>query len=326
MGDAGANRLDGGAGYDELDGRAGPDYLFGGPDGALCLKAVAAESCQRLQVATSGASVVRASNIDGTATLSVSGAAGADDIAVSYDGSGYLISNRAGFPAGHAQGCDSSGGSEVVRCPDGVDLVTIATEAGADTVSVDASVPTNIQLRIDGGAGPDNLYGGPGNDVIEAGDDRDPDLLDGRAGDDALIGARTDFHVPVESGRSVMVGGAGSDVLVGGDPCDGDLYDGGGGSDNANFFRFTPGVTARIGGRVTRGGNAECTPGRLLPSIEALEGSPGPDTLQGDNGRNSLSGGGGNDRLSGGGGPDRLVGGRGADRLIGGPGRDSTHQ
>jgi Ca2+-binding RTX toxin-like protein len=245
---------------------------------------------------------------------------------ISADPTGYTVSNAAGFPAGHAQGCDSGGGSEVVHCPYGVTLIIVATEGGSDTVHIDESVPPRIQVRIDGGTGPDSILGGVGNEVIEAGDDGDADLLEGGPGDDALIGARTDYRVPVSSGRSVLIGSAGDDVLVGGDPCDGDHYNGGPGDDNANFFRFTPGVSAQIGGPVTRSGASGCTPGQVTPSVEALEGSPGPDILLGDSRSNTLSGGDGDDLLRGGGGPDRLVGGRGNDRLIGGPGRDSTHQ
>jgi len=150
-------------------------------------------------------------------------------------------------------------------------------------------------VRIDGGPGADRLGGGPGNDVIEAGDDNAPDLLEGNAGDDALIGARTDLHVPYNSGKSTLIGGPGNDVLVGGDPCDGDFFDGGPGNDNANFFRFTPGVYAEIGGAVRRAGSP-CTPGRVDPSVEALEGTPGRDVLVGRRG-DSLIGQGGNDRL-----------------------------
>lgn len=131
--------------------------------------------------------------------------------------------------------------------------------------------------------------------MIEAGDDSDPDLLKGNAGDDALIGARTDLHVPVNSGKSTLIGGPGSDVLVGGDPCDGDFFDGGSGNDNANFFRFTPGVYAKIGGQVLRRGDP-CTPGHVDHSVETLEGSPGPDVLIGNN-NDSLIGHGGHNRL-----------------------------
>ena len=95
---------------------------------------------------------------------------------------------------------------------------------------------------------PTNCSAATATTCIEAGDDSDPDLLEGGGGDDALIGARTDIPVPYSSGKSTLIGGAGSDVMVGGDPCDGDVFDGGQGNDDANFFRFTPGVKAQIGG------------------------------------------------------------------------------
>jgi serralysin len=161
--------------------------------------------------------------------------------------------------------------------------------------------------------------------VIEAGDDGDPDLLEGAAGDDALVGARTDFQVPVNSGKSTLVGGPGSDVLVGGDPCDGDLFDGGPGNDSANFFRFTPGVFAEIGGKVSRSGSP-CTPGHIDPSVEALEGSPGPDVLIGNASGDSLLGKGGDDVLRARGSGNHLVGGGGRDRLVGGHRRNTLRQ
>jgi Ca2+-binding RTX toxin-like protein len=179
-------------------------------------------------------------------------------------------------------------------------------------------------VRIEGGPGADRLRGGPGNDVIEAGDDADPDRLEGGPGDDALVGARTDFHVPVHSGKSTLIGGPGSDVLVGGDPCDGDVFDGGPGNDDANFFRFTPGVEATVGGPVSRGGG-NCTPGHIMPSVEDLEGSPGPDVLVGGSHGSSIYGKGGNVLKARGGG-NRLVGGGGKDRLVGDRRRNTMRQ
>jgi Ca2+-binding RTX toxin-like protein len=122
-----------------------------------------------------------------------------------------------------------------------------------------------------------------------------------------------------------MIGGEGNDVMVGGDPCDGDVYEGGAGNDDANFFRFTPGVTAQIGGPVTRDGGS-CTAGRIDGSVEAIEGSPGPDMLTGSQSGDSLYGKGGDDSLFGLGGNDHLSGGPGNDRLDGGPGHDSESQ
>ena len=125
--------------------------------------------------------------------------------------------------------------------------------------------------------------------MIEAGDDSDPDTLSGGGGNDGLIGARTDNPDPFNSGKSTLVGGPGSDLLVGGDPCDGDLFDGGAGNDNASFFRFNPGVSAQIGGAVSRDGGG-CDPGHVDSSVESLEGSDGPDVLLGDSHGNSLIG------------------------------------
>jgi Ca2+-binding RTX toxin-like protein len=268
---------------------------------------------------------VRTASIDGTSTLSVHGAATGDNITVSYDGTGYLVTDAVAFPTGNAQGCDSTGGGNSVHCPDGVQFILVDADGGADTVHIDASVPPSVQVRIDGGPGADSLYGGPGNDILEAGDDSDPDLLVGGPGDDGLIGARTDQPTPYNSGKSTLIGGTGSDLLVGGDPCNGDSFDGGPGVDTASFIRFNPGVTAQIGGAVTRAGGS-CTPGQIDSSVEALEGSIGPDTLIGDNRANTLSGRAGNDTLLGRGGNDRLVGGTGSDSLDGGPGHNSLHQ
>lgn len=258
-----------------------------------------------------GASVSRSSG-GGSPTLAVRGGDDSEEITVAFTGSVYVISTNRGFAAGSVTGCAATGWQ--ARCQaKGVALVTIAAEGGADVVGV-RNVPPDVRVRIDGGAGGDQLYGGPGDDVIEAGDDGDPDLLSGRGGDDALVGARTDQHVPTDSGQSTMLGGAGEDVLIGGDPCDGDLYNGGRGADNANFFRFTPGVSARIGGPVRRAGG-DCLPGHVGGSVEAMEGTPGPDRLIGDARPNTITGGGGNDLLDGRGGRDRLVGGAGRDRL-----------
>jgi Ca2+-binding RTX toxin-like protein len=272
-----------------------------------------------------GPAVVRGRAIDGTTTLAVNGGPGGEYMAISADRSGYVVTGESGSLPIAVEGCTPDGASGAVRCPGEVDIITVSSGGGDDIVRIAQNLPPRVRVRLDGGEGADTLYGGSGDEVIEGGDDGDPDLLIGRAGDDALVGARTDLHVPVGSGRSTMIGGSGSDVMVGGDPCDGDVYDGGPGEDNANFFRFTPGVTARIGGPAWRTGEA-CTPGHVGGSVEAMEGTPGPDRLVGDGRRNTLNGGGSNDVLRGLGGPDRLVGGAGGDRLLGGSGRDSAHQ
>lgn len=271
------------------------------------------------------ATVVRRSTIDRSTSLAVGGSASTDEIALDFDGSSILVYGGTGFQPEQVGGCDAAGSSGAVRCGADLDLITVSTGDGDDTVHIGAGLPPYIEVRIDGGPGADAIYGGGGSDVIEAGDDSAADLLSGGGGDDALIAARTDRPVPVDSGGGTMLGGSGDDVLVGGDPCDGDVYDGGPGADNANFFRFTPGVNAQIGGVATRAGE-DCLPGRVLGSIEAIEGSPGPDVLVGDGRPNTISGGAGDDVLDGRGGRDRLVGGSGWDQLLAADGGDAAHQ
>ncbi len=293
-GDSADNRLDGGAGFDELDGRAGSDLLYGGPDGAECDNGMAAEACEEAATGGAGPKVTSVRSIDGSGSLSVHGTSADDSVRITFQSSSFIVSHDShGFPGDNIQGCAESNGAAV--CPADAQTILIDVDGGNDIVDVEGNVPATVEVRIDGGPGADNLDGGPGNDVIEAGDDSDPDLLEGNAGDDALIGARTDLHVPVNSGKSTLIGGPGSDVLVGGDPCDGDLFVGGSGNDNANFFRFTPGVYAKIGGQVLRRGDP-CTPGHVDHSIETLEGSPGPDVLIGNH-HDSLIGHGGRNML-----------------------------
>jgi Ca2+-binding RTX toxin-like protein len=233
-------------------------------------------------------------SIDGSGSLSVRGTAADDAIAIAKQGSACVVTDAGiAFSTADVDGCEAVGGNAV--CAADVKTIVIDAGGGNDSVSVDGSIPPEIEVRIEGGPGSDRLQGGRGGDVLEAGDDNDPDLLEGGAGDDALVGARTDLPVPYNSGKSTLVGGPGSDVMVGGDPCDGDVFDGGPGEDDANFFRFTPGVNAEIGGPVTRAGSP-CTPGHVDSSVEQLEGSPGPDVLIGGH-RDSLIGHGGRNRL-----------------------------
>jgi Ca2+-binding RTX toxin-like protein len=324
IGNDGPNRIDGGGGYDDLDGRGGSDALYGGPDGASCDNAAVIEACDRPAPTGAGPTVTRVHSLDRSGSLSVRGTGGDDSIAISLQGPSFVVTDGGNpFPVANVEGCEAEGATAV--CPADVQTILIDAGGGNDSVTVDASVPANIEVRIEGGTGADQLLGGPGGDVIEAGDDSDPDVLEGGPGDDALIGARTDLPVPYNSGKSTLIGGPGSDVLVGGDPCDGDLFDGGSGNDDANFFRFTPGVVAEIGGPVSRAGSP-CAPGRILSSIEDLEGSPGPDVLIGDHG-NSLLGKGGNDVLNArDGSGNRLIGGGGRDRLIGHSRRNTLRQ
>jgi Ca2+-binding RTX toxin-like protein len=204
-----------------------------------------------------------------------------------------------------------------VSCSGHISSILASLDGGNDSFSVDGSVPATVSSIIDGGKGEDTLRGGKGDDVLYAGDDHDPDTVEGGGGDDVLYGVNI-FHPRKDSGSAKMIGGAGNDLLIGGQPCDGDLYDGGSGSnDSASFARVRNSgvfVKATIGGAVIDPGAPNCNAGHIDPSIEKIEGSPGPDILAGDGGPNVLLGRGGSDQLDGKGGHDTCIGGGSHDR------------
>ena len=188
-GDGGPNRLDGGPGYDSLAGRGGEDELYGGPDGARCSGSGARDACGARPTAGLGTSVVRSQSIDGDVTLSIHGLGSANAISVARDGADYLVKDAsAPILPSNMTGCELAPQTLGARCPDHVSLILIDVDGGDDSVTIAGSVPAGVQVRIDGGSGADDLAGGAGDDIIEAGDDSDPDRLSGGPGDDGLIG------------------------------------------------------------------------------------------------------------------------------------------
>ena len=106
-----------------------------------------------------------------------------------------ITDSGANIPAGNVTGCSGGDGAAVV-CPGDSKFLLIDGGAGDDSIRDRGSVPASIETRIEGGTGADELHGGEGGDLIEAGDDNDPDRLEGGGGDDALVGARTDKPRP----------------------------------------------------------------------------------------------------------------------------------
>jgi T1SS-143 domain-containing protein len=135
--------------------------------------------------------------------------------------------------------------------------------------------------------------------------------LNGRGGDDVLIGG---------SGNDLLNGGEGDDLLHGG--AGNDTLAGGNGNDTASYIESLAGVNVSlliVGGQNTGGAGTD-----TLTGIENLIGSNFNDTLIGDGNSNILSGLAGNDTLIGGGGNDFLIGGLGGDTLTGGLGNDTS--
>lgn len=265
----------------------GIESVIGGPGSDGCFGAeVAARRC-------------------GPASLAVSGGPGDDGLRIGLRGDRLLVFGGAGPVV-------------EIRKAQRVGSVLVSLGPGNDKLTVGRSLSPEVEVTIEGGPGSDWLRGGRGGDTLYAGDDGDPDRLEGGGGDDALFGVNI-LHPRHPSGAATMIGGGGDDLLIGGQPCEGDFFYGGrGATDSASFARVRNEglyVRAKIGGPVVDPEAAGCTPGRIARGTEKIEGSPGPDVLLGGAGANVLLGRGGSDRLDGRGGPDRCIGGRGGDRL-----------
>jgi Ca2+-binding RTX toxin-like protein len=189
---------------------------------------------------------------------------------------------------------------------DNVDVESVSGSAGDDLlVGNDASnglFGNSGRDRLVGdpgdGGGPDRLFGGTGDD-----------LLEGRGGGDTLDGG---------DGGDRLLGAAGGDTLDGGPGAD--ALEGGADSDLLSYDERSGGVTVTLGGGADDGvaGEGDDAAG----DIERVTGSSGDDTLVGTDGDNDLRGGSGNDRLDGRGGRDAVSGDTGQDTVLGGAGPD----
>ncbi|MCR9295712.1 MAG: LEPR-XLL domain-containing protein, partial [bacterium] len=168
-------------------------------------------------------------------------------------------------------------------------------------------------VHIDGRDGNDTLIGGTGADRLEgsAGDDN----LQGGGGNDMLLPGR---------GRNQVSDGPGDDEVDFRLNDVGVVYTTGGGSDIVRGSRYDDDIRAGAGSAAVRfeggRGNDILVGG---DSADTLMGGDGDDLLQGLGGNDILVGGFGNDTLLGGTGADTLDGGQGDDVLDGGAGADS---
>lgn len=314
------NRLDGGPGDDRLLGSLRRDQAFGGPGSDECFGSFTVVDSCGSTAGAGGTRVERYESLTGSSSITIAGNEGVDDLTVSFRHRRFVVSGGSGNPVllgdpRYAGGCGFRGAT--VSCAGAVGAILVSLGPGADRLTIDRSVPAAVSVTLDGGAGADRLRGGSGGDTLYAGDDADPDLLQGGGGDDALFGVNV-LHPQHPSGAATMLGGPGNDLMIGGQPCDGDFFHGGSGdTDSASFARVRNtgiSVEATIGGRVLDPELAGCGGGRIAGSTEKIEGSTDADVLNGGPGANTLLGRGGRDRLDGRGGPDRCIGGRGGDR------------
>ncbi len=177
----------------------------------------------------------------------------------------------------------------VVMLPMGkIRHVNINGLGGADTIRVNAPLTTTIN----GGSGPDEIYGGPlENNIV------------GGPGADTIFGGTDDDMIFGGSGSDVVYAFDGDDIVFGGDA--NDLLSGGHGTDD---------LCGGLGKDTMYGDGGN----------DSLTGNAGPDTLNGGAGNDTLKGLGGSDRMLGGPGNDTFEGGSGIDTMNGGGGSDTA--
>ncbi len=286
--------------------------------------------------------------------LAVNGSKFDDQIVVSYNGSGYVITN--GSWTVTKTGVISK---LIVNGKAGNDSVTIQTSVTIPTtllgdIGNDTLAASNSNTSLNGGAGDDSLTGGDGNDILAGdagndvivtgagnhtvsgglGDDNitagdGNDVLNGDAGNDIIVAGNGNNTLNGAAGNDSLTGGTGTDSLTGG--LGNDTMSGGSGIDTLNYADHTvkQGIIISLNGQTTGGMVGETD--SLAGDFEIVYGSAGNDSITGsDNndyiygvaGNDTLVGGDGNDRIDGGAGNDSISGEDGNDTLIGAAGND----
>jgi Ca2+-binding RTX toxin-like protein len=205
--------------------------------------------------------------------------------------SGAGISIKDTGPAGNgttlgagaaAAGCVQATADEV-RCPLGT--LTAATVNADDLNDVIFVLNDDVVVTVNGGAGDDDLRGGPGSDLLNG--DADDDTIRGGAGADSINGGAN--NTP--------------------------------GGDTADYGSSALGVNVSLDGVANDGPAGELD---NVTNVEIVEGSSHNDTLTGGGGDETLRGNNGVDMIKGGTGNDTLEGGNGADDLDGEGGTDTV--
>ncbi|HEY0639036.1 MAG TPA: calcium-binding protein [Pseudonocardiaceae bacterium] len=199
----------------------------------------------------------------------------ANNIQVSRDATGWLISERGALGMAAGTGC-AAAGTGTVRCPlSGVTALRVNAGDWDDRVVVLDAITTQLNGgdgndTLTGGSGQDFLVGGYGADVTSGGAGLDTvsyedhggsvrASIDGVSGDDGEAGEHDTIATDVEN----LWGGSGWDTLTG--------------SDARNFLYGLGGYDSLRGA----GGNDHLDGGE---GNDTLDGGPGADSMFGHNG------------------------------------------
>lgn len=275
VGGAAADLLVGGDGNDFVDGRSGSDVaLLGAGDDTFV-----ADRGDGSDVVEGG------SGADG---IRVSGSTASELFAATADGSRVRLARSTG-----------GGDPEVVDSGD-VELLSVLSMGGADTVTVGTLAGTDVDL-VDV-----SLF-----DFAVPGGNDDTVVVNGTSGPDSITADDAAAVVAV-TGLSAKL------RLTGTDPAGDRLeINGGGGNDAIDTTVLSP---TEIDVRADGGtGNDDLDVGG---GNDVVAGGDGHDSLSSRDGDDVLFGGTGDDDIDGGAGNDVLDGGQGTDRLSGGAGDD----
>ncbi len=306
-GDAGNDTLNGDAGNDTLDGGLGNDTLFGGSENDMLYGGAGSDSLSGdagndtlyggagNDVLSGGAGVDVLNGGDGNDTLS--GGAGSDNMAGGAGDDRFILGDGAAGDTdtiiGGESGETTGDALDAVNITNGVNVQFTGNENGTATSStgnavfseienvyggagndtINASVSTTSHI-FDTAAGDDSVVSGSGNDTISGG--AGADTLDGGAGNDIVNGG---------TGNDILTGGAGNDSLYGGDDVDyfyggaGDVVDGGEGGNDNDTLNLIGVSSITYGGGNNEAGTVNFTAGGAMTfaNIEKLVINGGPN-------------------------------------------------
>ncbi|BCA56518.1 hypothetical protein W02_36580 [Nitrospira sp. KM1] len=353
-GGLGNDILAGGIGNDLLEGGAGFDtYMYNNGDGLDQIedsdatgRIVFNGSLLQGGVSTDGGATYR--SLDGSTGYVLSGGHlivnGVLTVNANFQSGQFGIQLRDATEADYNNGLETTfwtfgtaddilggigSGNHVAHMGGGNDLAIMRLNVGAGN---DQLFGEDGNDQLFGGGFHDRLYGGTGNDLL-VGDNADPGTVDGN---DYLAG---------EAGNDLLVGGYGDDLLYGGDGIDvlwgdydaiypgkmpdgapqDDFLDGGDGDDELHGGDGNDVLLGGTGNDFLSGEEGDdfadggAGDDLILGYIgnDSLAGDSGVDTLYGDQGDDVLDGGDENDTLHGGDGADELYGGAGDDQVFG---------
>ncbi|MCB8821687.1 calcium-binding protein [Microvirga rosea] len=312
------NILDGGKGHDTLDGGDGADIMIGGLGNDVYYLNDAKDTV--IEAANSGDDTVFVLfdySLVGTEIENIELMVG--QTATGNDYNNRLIGNAESNILDGGKGDDTldggfgeddlkgGEGDDVYVVDNPLDLITELDNQGTDTVKafIDFSLEGLVNVENLTLVGFDNI-GGTGNALSNTilGNDGN-NILDGKAGADALSGGKGDDTYVIDVNDDITEAtDEGRDTIKITDVFAPNTY-----TLKDNFENLL--VTG------TRDFDAS---GNALNN--QMTGNGGANTFKGDEGNDTLDGGGGGDRLEGGKGEDMLIGGTGADVMIGGADND----